>query len=278
MSKSAGALTNRDLHAGPPEAQKPSVRFAFDFPELVEVFEPLDAIANRNRKDGRRVGYWAVGLVLAALLLASADPLLEDASEIVREFSGYAAAGLGMIGTALGLWSRSNAGHRFAWLRARMQTEHLRLFNFFYIAERAPSIVAASGDREREAAYEKERAEAFARLTGRVIENADRAMEAVLSDMEQAPLEGLVEPEPAAETPMSPAAEDMFAAWRRLRIVAQLEYCEAKLDDGHDAGFSSPMRQEHLFSWFGWICIGAIVTLHLLHLMESVVPFPRMWI
>ncbi len=50
------AFRNHDLKAEAREAQKPTVRFAFEFPELPVAFEAADEVASTSRDRSRRLG------------------------------------------------------------------------------------------------------------------------------------------------------------------------------------------------------------------------------
>lgn len=65
-----------------------------------------------------------------------------------------------------------------------------------------------------------------------------------------------------ATGPVSPAANDLFAAWLALRIDWQLGYCEAKLAHRATKHKLSPRQQEHAFSLISWICIAIVMLAH----------------
>ncbi len=78
-AKTEQAFANYDLKAEAPEARKPTVRFAFEFQTLLEMFIPADVEALEARKTSRVAGITAVALVLSAMLLASLGPILSSA-------------------------------------------------------------------------------------------------------------------------------------------------------------------------------------------------------
>lgn len=73
------AFANYDLRAEAPEARKPTVRFAFEFQTLLEMFIPADVEALESRRISRVAGITAVAFVLSAMLLASLGPILSSA-------------------------------------------------------------------------------------------------------------------------------------------------------------------------------------------------------
>ncbi len=79
-SKTEQAFENYDLKAEAPEARKATVRFAFEFPALLEMFRPADREALESRATSRVTGIIAVVLVFSALLLATLGPILAGGS------------------------------------------------------------------------------------------------------------------------------------------------------------------------------------------------------
>jgi hypothetical protein len=242
----------------------------FDFPELLELFETIDPEAQRARRLSRTLGFASIGLVLAALLLASADPAMEALDPALREGLGYATAAFGLAGTLLGLATRGRTSPRARWLRARMQTEALRLFHFHFLSQRLPSALRAAGIPAAEAAWRADRAAALERLCQSILAHPARSYAQVLTDREFAPFAGLISPEPDSAVANPAEAVEAFAAWRALRLDWQLGYCNAKLSrDG------IPHRQQVLFSRIAWTCIALIVGLHFMHFVEHALHIPR---
>jgi hypothetical protein len=252
------------------EARKPVIRYLFEFPELLRLFEEIDPSAARARRLSRALGFASIGLVLGALLLASSDPLLEALDHRLRESLGFAAAVLGLAGTLLGLATRGKSSPRAQWLRKRLETECLRLFHFHFLAQRLPVGLRAAGNAGAEGAYRAERLAAFERLRDTTLANPAKTYERLLSDREFAPFAGLLPATSDGGIGDFATAADALAAWRALRLDWQLGYCEAKLaDDG------APRRQEVLFSRIAWTCIAVIVGLHLLHFFGHSLPMSR---
>jgi hypothetical protein len=234
------------------------------------LFEEIDPAAARAGRLSRSLGFASIGLVLGALLLASADPLMEALDHRLRESLGFAAAALGLVGTLLALATRGKSSPRARWLRARLQTECLRLFHFHFLAQRLPAGLRAAGNAQAEAAYRAERLAAFERLRGTTLSDPPRAYERLLADREFAPFAGLLPSTADGAINDAATVTDALAAWRALRLGWQLGYCDAKLaDDG------APRRQEVLFSRIAWTCIGVIVGLHMLHFLEHSLPVQR---
>jgi hypothetical protein len=271
-----GAYENYDLKATAPEARKPSIQFAFHFPELLARFREADAVAGRARDHNRRLGIAGIVLVLFALLYAAWAPLLQAAiaphpaeprpagAAAPVDYGpmtmlGVTVAGLGLGGTVMGLAGLRRASARRRWLAARFTTETLRLFHFRYIASRVADIETAAHRPELQAAYVAERLEAFRTLERTVIDDERAGFDASIGLQPWDPFAPVVEQVPVG---MATVVDDLSAAWRAIRFDWQLTYCNAKLSHDRTGGRMSSLQQEHAFSRFGWLCIGVVVVLH----------------
>ncbi|HEX8480947.1 MAG TPA: hypothetical protein VF650_03495 [Allosphingosinicella sp.] len=259
-------LSNVDLRAAVPEARTDSLRFAFEFPDLLAAFERDDAAAGRFRALSRWTGLLSILLVFLALLVASADHMLAFLDPNLHHGLRYFAAAAGPLGTAMGLWGLRRSAYRRRWIGARYRTEMLRLFHFRYLAARFPSVVAARGDPGLREAYRQERADALRKFRADFLSADEEALAPVLEAPERVALEWVVAAEPASPVPPE-AAADLFAVWRKLRLEWQLGYCDSKLERG-SIGFRTPRQQEGLLSAISWLCIGAILLLHVAHFAE----------
>jgi hypothetical protein len=272
----AQAYDNHDLKAHDETARKATVRFAFEFPGLLQLFEQADAASNRARRRNRRYGVTGVLLVLISLLYASAAPLLPHGHHGGLALAGYIAAGLGLLGAVLGFAGLSRSSQRQRWLRGRVQTETLRLFHFHYLAARAPEIVAAGHDPRLQEAYIEARQRALDELLAAQLGDLDGALRRIVHPPTLDPF-GHVQPQ-KGQGGISDAAREVFAAWRQLRLQWQLRYCEAKLAATGTGGRRSPRQQEKLFSLVSWACVGGIVLLHLAYFAQVFVHLPLVWL
>lgn len=252
---------NYDLKAEAEAARDPRIRFAFEHPDLLRKFEIADKKAMAAKRASRRIGFLSVMLVLIALLIASAAPLLKGLNHDQHVLLGYISAGLGIIGAVLGLSGLRKTAARRKWLHFRLQTESMRLFHFHMMASRLPEIVMV--DQSGRDSYLESRRTAFERLNAKVLERADEELSRIqsqhdLSDfdvgVEEAPVNGKEDPQ---------AIDAALTAWRRLRLDWQLGYCEAKLSHHGSGGRLSALQTEHLFSWIAWTAIAIVIGLHL---------------
>jgi hypothetical protein len=281
-TKSDNAFENYDLKAEAPEARKPAVRFAFEFPALLDRFRPEDALALSSRRQSRIFGFVAVSLVLFALLLASTGPLLttpghEPAADSHGEglglnlhtILGLIAAVLGLGGTALGIMGARKSSARRKWLHARLRTETLRLFHFHFIAARLPQIVEIGEDPAKQAAYRTERSAALAELERRVLTDAEAELQRIIDRGEETTFPSITPMMQVSDDAPNPAnASDIFAAWRALRLDWQAGYCEAKLAHRRKDTIT-PRRLEEVFAWWGLGCVTIIIVVHLAHFLAT---------
>jgi len=275
---SGNAYENYDLKAEAEAARDPRIRFAFEFPELLERFRAADAAANAAKKASRRQGFLSVALVLVALAAASATPVLKPLGHDVHTWIAYGASLLGLAGTALGFAGMSKTSARRRWLQNRLRTEVLRIFHFKFIAARLPEIVAIGGDESARAAYADARRTALARLEAAVLSDPEEELSRItaahnLGDFDIG----------AAEAPVTPSTDagtfaQAVSAWRALRIDWQLNYCDAKLAEHATGGSMSSLQTEHLFSKIAWGAVGFIILLHIALMAAGALHIPMTWI
>jgi hypothetical protein len=270
---------NHDLKAEAPEARDESVRFAFEFPELLAKFRADDAKANRAKRNNRRLGYASVFLVLAALFIASSAPAQHELhfSKGTTVALGYVAAALGLLGSLLAFAGMHGRSPRRVWLQNRLNTELLRLFHFRFIASRLPEITRIKGDEARKQAYLAERAAAFARLAEGPLADPAAELKRItegkgaydFSNMTESRLEGGEDPA---------VAEKVFAAWRVLRLDWQLSYTNEMLAHRPRAQRMSILQTERAFARFAWFCVGMIILLHVVQVFGEQLHVPHAWL
>jgi len=277
-SAPANAFENYDLKGEAPGARDPRVRFAFEFPELLATFKPIDHKAMLARKSSRRSGILAVIFVLGALMIASAGPILPHMDHEWHNVIGYVSTGIGLVGALLGFLGIHKGSARRKWLRARLQTEVMRLFHFHYMAARLPELASVNGDPAREAAYIARRAAAFADLKKGPLANPEEELKKIEAREQAFGPDDVVPEMPVQGTEDPEAAEAVFVAWRSLRFDWQLGYCDAKLADKGTKGRFSSKQTEHGFAVFAWSCIGLVVAMHLIQLFSEALHLEKAWL
>lgn len=275
----SNAYENYDLKAEAQEARVPGVRFAFEFQRQLDDFRALDAKANAAKAASRRMGYASIGLVLAALLIASSAPILHDlhVSHDLHVFLGYLSAGLGLFGAVIAFLGIHGASPRRAWLRARLKTEAMRIFHFQHIAARLPEIAAMKGDAARRAAYLAGRDAAYDALMKDQLADADKVLAAISTRTDK------LDASYAQELPLSgqedaATADAVVAAWSKLRLDWQLGYCEAKLAAKATGRRMSSRQTNDVFGFLGWLFVAAIIGLHVIGIVAEPLHLPRVWL
>ncbi len=270
---------NFDLKAEADEARVDTVRFVFEFPELLADFQAADVIANKAKKTSRRAGYLSISMVLTALLLGSSAPAIH-ALHLGHSFElalGYVSAALGLAGAALGFWGLRKASARNVWLRHRLKTESMRLFHFQFMAAQFPNLVAAGADPAKRPAYLAARAKAYGALVSGPLADPDAELERIASQS------GMYDFHVAAEEHLSgqengAIAEAVFTAWRKLRLQWQLGYCDAMLAAKRTGKRMSSRQTEKAFSRLSWFCIALVVVLHVVMVGAEPLNLSRMWL
>lgn len=244
------------------------IAFAFQFPEMIATFQPIDHAANAARSLSRLLGVLSIGLVLFALLLASADLLEIHLIPYTDRNPGLYAGGFGMIGAAIGLWGlfKSSPNHR--WLRMRFRTERIRQFHFQYIAQNFRTIAAAAGNETAVSAYKSDRFACFSAFKSTVLKNARSELEQVLSAPESRSLSPLIAPKADPPTAPDEKLANVLTVWKELRLQRELDYANNKLESSWALWRLRPHHQRRLFSFVNWTLIGAIVALQGVHLIE----------
>ena len=283
QAKTETAFENYDLKAEAPEARKPTVRFAFEFPALLELFLPADVTAMAARRASRVAGFMAVALVLVALLMASLGPLLSSGHTPTADHApahaesglsfhvllGLIAAALSLLGTILGIAGMRRSASRRKWLHARLITETLRLYHFHHIAARLPEIVAINGDEEKKKAYLEGRSAALDRLKARVLNDPETELGRIIARKDETAFEMITPMMPAEGVEIPKVASDAFDVWRVLRVDWQAAYCEAKLEHRHK-GRITIRQMEEIFTMIGWLCVGAIILIHIAYFAGAI--------
>ncbi|MDP3737801.1 MAG: hypothetical protein Q8R02_10445 [Hyphomonadaceae bacterium] len=299
-------FTNKDLNTEGTKAAATSVDFAFDFPKLREAFKKPDEEAAAARLVSRIIGVTGVLLVLAALMLASAGPMLGHGATVTHDEApaarnaaaavqpaaaphavakrpqlsnqekliGSVAAVMGLLGTAMGLYGMGRGSPRHRWLRARLKTETLRLFQFHYLAARLPEIVSNAFDPEWRKRFEKEREEMLEEVQQKLLADPDKELARITKGKGETTFESFIQPQPASLSSVnSKVEEDAIAAWRELRLGWQETYVKTKLLHKDKRGLTA-RGKEHLFAVIGWACVGLIIFLHLLHFLGVLAEWP----
>lgn len=238
----------------------PGIYPALDHAELRATFGGIDEAANAAKKRSRRWGKIAVGLVTAALLLASTEPLLEHWSDGALAAMGIASAALGIPGALLGAFGVLFANTKRDWLEGRLQTERMRQFHFQTLVCLMPDILEASRSGDW-VAFTAKRGILLDKFKKEVIERKSSLFTATVEGDEQDVW--LIPPsEPPA--PGLDIDHEIFRAYRYFRIERQIRFTDYKLNSQHRLFSSLPRDQSARLGLAAMLCVMGLVVLHIL--------------
>lgn len=235
----------------------PRIAYALDHPELRERFLLIDPLANTAKRVSRRSGTRAVILVTVALLIASAEPLYHPYHDFAVA-AALASAGLGLIGTLIGVMGMLYARSKRDWLSNRLRTEQMRLFHYRTILELADLILSSQRDE-----FLRRRAVMFREFEQDVLARPAVALESVLDA--DWPGERLIPHVPPLPERIDSVAEaELLRAYWRLRIQRQLGYTQYKLQTDGRLLSKFPRQQAFWLEVAASICIVGTIIVHLL--------------
>jgi len=240
----------------------PGVYPALDHEELRATFGEIDEAANAAKRRSRRWGMIAVGLVTAALLLASTEPLFDKfqwpASALAA--MGIVSAALGIPGALLGTFGVLFANTKREWLEGRLLTERMRQFHFQTLVGFMPDILEASRSGDW-GAFTAKRGAFLEKFKKEVIERKSSLFTAMVEGDEQD-----VWLIPPSEPPVSGVDIDheLFRAYRYFRIERQIRFTDYKLNSGRKLFSSLPRDQSANLGLAAMLCVMGLVILHIL--------------
>lgn len=246
----------------------PDIAHVLDDPDLRQLFNSYDEPAKGAKRRSRSIGFQAVGMVTLSLLFVAAEPVLHHLAQSrpvlaeVIEALVYVSVFFAIVGTAWGFFGLLFRKAKSDWLLRRLMTERLRMLHFQTLVCRIPEIARSVGDPEAARKYGEERkvwlAQFIVRHKGKLAAELDTILEGGERD------DFWLHPKPShdpANAEQAPAS--LFAAYRDLRIVHQLQYATYKLGEGDTFLPSLPHRQAKVFSLLSMLAVLVIVGLHI---------------
>lgn len=235
------------------ETSFPILIRVLDFPQLREEFDKYDEIANRSKKRLRRYGLLTIGLGVSALIGASVEPLYDHIPSLFWTAIIVLSALAGVSSILISAFGVIRSASKNEWLEARLMTERLRQFQFQTLVFHIPSIlrcIAQASDFEAE--FNKIRDRWFSTFRMEHADHLSAKLKEVLDDdsEEQFSLHDADALESTAGK--EPVLNELFAAYRLLRIRHQILYANYKL--GGDS-FDFPRKQVSILSGISLICI-----------------------
>jgi len=232
-----------------------------DHPELQQLLARYDVPANAAKHRSRRAGLLAIILGTFALLSASAESFShqpDGSSTVLAMVSAIA----GILSVVIGLWGVLYARSKRQWLCQRLMTERLRQFHFQTFVSRLPEIVASLGSPGAAKAYEEARGRWFDAFKARYEGHLPEELTGIL-DGSRASDVWLHEPMPLDPSVLQADLTDVFAAYKTLRIMHQLQYANYKLRAEGSLWSMSPKMQHGLLSQAAFVCILGLFSIHL---------------
>jgi hypothetical protein len=250
---------NTDLLVNPGDLETARQAFPRTFPvldhaALQTAFLRYDRPANAAKRRGRVAGLLAIGFGMIALFTAAASPS--------ARWQGILAALCGLISITVGLGGALYAGAKRRWLLNRVVTERLRQYHFQALVCRWRAIADSLAGGEAARVYAEERETGLHRLMAPYPGQLDSELTDLLDDETDAKC-WLHQQQPLPAPDETPDLDELFAAYRELRIRHQLDYANYKLrSEGSPLAWSLRL-QEVIFSYTSLLCILVIFGIHL---------------
>ena len=231
-----------------------SVAFALIFPELIQLVQEADVVANKEKLHLRKRGLFSIALVTLALLAASAAPLYYQ----LPRWSGAFAIGAAVVGIAgglLGFFSRQDK-----WLEYRLVTESLRQFHFRTIIQMSPDILAAATS-GNDTDFKRKRSIALTAFQKDIVDRKGGVLQAIVDEPDP-PFDGRIDPIPSPSAFAGPHGEVLLKAYRNLRILRQRQFADHKLSVGKGLFPAFPRAQA---ARLGAIALSLVALLFAMH-------------
>jgi hypothetical protein len=255
------------------QAQKmfPAVFHVLDHPELRALFAKFDSLANAAKGKSRSFGLTAIGLAVFALLVTSAEPLYGDLPYQLPQAISFAAAAAGIIAAIIGFFGIRFAKQKRDWLEKRLMTERLRQFHFQTMVAKWPDVVQSFGGEKAREDYLAKRRKWFDAFEAKFINHLPSELTDILEDDSEKGcwLHDVAKSLPSGE---SAEANEMFAAYRKFRILDQIEFANFKLSESREFGFWSLRTQARVFSYIALLCILGVFGIHIWIAGGAVIP------
>ena len=243
----------------------PKLAFVLDDPDLREIFQSFDAPANAAKKRSRMAGLLAIALGALSLWSAAAAPLYHEwlLPKGWLLIIGVGSALAGVLSISIGLLGVLFAGQKREWLRRRLMTERIRQFHFQSTICRWSDILHAVHHPESIAAYKQKRKIRFETFIAALANHLDSELTDLIDD--ESDTKCWLHPLPTSFPSKSSAdLNELFSAYRALRIMHQLHYANYMLRNDQKLTSWPARTQEMVFSYTGLFCILGILVMHLL--------------
>jgi hypothetical protein len=247
------------------QIEYPSISHVLDNPELRAQFQPVDNIANSEKRRSQGAGILAVGLSIISLATTTAEPawhgwpspwptLLVLLSAIV----GLSAIGIATFGILYGK-------RKQAWLYNRLFTERLRQLHFQSFIWRLPEIAASMTSPKAVQEFQARRTTWLTSRAENLRGNLDGTLASILNPARRSrPF--LFDQSHLPTIPLGFDPTSLFEAYNVLRIDAQIAFADHKLGQSTwslDPRKMSIRLQERQFGFLWGSALALLVLLHL---------------
>jgi hypothetical protein len=256
----AGHRFNNDLLINPGDPDRaelafPQVAHVLNHSTLQEAFERFDVPANVAKRRGRIAGLLAIVTGTISLVIAAATP--------TAWALGLLAAICGLASIVVGLGGVLYAEAKRRWLCNRVMTERLRQLHFQAFVCRWREIIRSLAGPEALRHYTEQREIWLNRFLTPFPGQLDSELTDLLDDESATKCWLHPLPQPPVPEEKTAGLEDLFAAYRELRIMHQLHYANYKLRGDQDILSWSPRLQEVVFSYTILVCILLVFVINL---------------
>jgi hypothetical protein len=221
----------------------PQLYHVLDHPELREEFLVYNRLANKAKNWVHGLGVTAITLATLALLFSAISPLLALVKGVPDwvHFLSLVTEIAGLVGSVIAVGGLRFARWKKEWLEARLMTERLRQWHFQILVCKGKDIDASSDPSDSQA-QEKFRALRATWFTA-FMHDLKGKLDAHLEDLVDNPEAGYqwLHEQQGDYSPGSQVLEQVFAAYRQLRLKHQANYATHKLKRRADQPLWRPL-------------------------------------
>jgi hypothetical protein len=236
----------------------PTLVHVLDFPSLREVFAAYEVPANRSKARLHQGGMATIILGVVALAGASTETLYGALPPTAAATLVVVSATAGLFSIAFGAFGVLSSRSKARWLEARLMTERLRQFQFQTLACRIPTIVGNAATPELRDQFFKTRDRWLAKFQMEYKGHLSAKLKEILDDDADEQF-ALHDSEALEHVDAGPVLDELFSAYKLLRIGYQLQYVTYKLST---ESLHLPRKQVSLLSGISLICILTIFFTH----------------
>ena len=236
----------------------PAIVHALDFPSLRELFAAYEAPANRSKAHLHQGGLATIILGVIALIGASTEPLYLSLSPNFAAALIVISATAGLFSIIFGAFGVFSSRSKARWLEDRLMTERLRQFQFQMLVCRIPTIVGNAATAELKDQFFKARDRWLAKFELEYVGHLSAKLKEILDDDADEQF-ALHDSEALDHVEEGPVLDDLFAAYKLLRIQYQLQYANFKLST---ESLRLPRKQVSLLSAISLVCILTVFFAH----------------